>query len=60
VKPLYVPPADDEPLDEIELALVRTLGRIFAREIREELIAEQREDREPRAADEPPAEMGSR
>jgi hypothetical protein len=37
---LYVPPSNDEPLDENELAFVRALAHIIAREIREEAAAQ--------------------
>jgi hypothetical protein len=38
--PLYVPPTGDEPLDAIELALVRALVGIIVRDIREEAVAD--------------------
>jgi len=37
---LYRPPAEDEPLDPIQLALAKTLIRIITKNIREELAAE--------------------
>ncbi len=40
---LYVPPSGDEPLDDIELALVRALVGIIVRELREEAVADRAE-----------------
>ena len=38
----YEPPADDEPLDAVQLAFVRALVPVIAARIREELTNEQR------------------
>ena len=43
----YCPPVGDEPLDEIERAVIRALVSILAREIREELEAERQHDEAP-------------
>jgi hypothetical protein len=45
-RPRYVPPAGDEPLDEIELALVRALVEIIAKDIRNEQAAAEAAARE--------------
>jgi hypothetical protein len=36
----YVPPTDDEPLDQIQWAIVRALVPVIAETIRQQLIAE--------------------
>jgi hypothetical protein len=42
----YVPPTGDEPLDAIELAIVRALIPVFAETIRQQLVDEQRAARD--------------
>ena len=41
----YVQPSGDEPLDEVEWAVVRALAAIIEKEIREELRADKPKDR---------------
>jgi hypothetical protein len=41
-RPVYVPPTGDEPLDEIEQAIVRAMVAIITRESLEEEEAEAR------------------
>jgi hypothetical protein len=45
----HVPPADDEPLDAVELALVRALAAIIVRNIREEAVAAKAKNQHPRS-----------
>lgn len=40
--PIYVPPEGDEPLDAVELAIIRVLAPRIARKLRAKLEAEAR------------------
>lgn len=54
----YVPPSGDEPLDDIELALVRALVPLLVAKIREGLAT--RTDIESAATAKPPKSQGAR
>jgi len=56
MRPVYVPPTDDEPLDAVQLALKRMWVGIIGRRIRAKLAAERAAAEGARASETPPAD----